>query len=154
MKVKFKYGIKTYSGTVDEMVYGSYRHDNLCIGREYVYPTLTANNHLKGTITKNLADVWSKVDEDYNADFKAYCLRNGQENVAPDALIPSAFSMFLKMMFAWQESDPEHVDLTEVTIADIVALDADVRTVARAVTAEFLPSIEDASDLTHDIQGT
>ena len=34
MKVKFKYGIQTYSGTVDEMVYGSYRDGKLCIGRE------------------------------------------------------------------------------------------------------------------------
>ena len=45
MKVKFKYGIQTYSGTIDEMVYGSYRDDKLCIGREYVYPTPERENN-------------------------------------------------------------------------------------------------------------
>ncbi len=38
MKVKFKYGIQTYSGTVDEMTFGSYRKGTLCIGRKYVIP--------------------------------------------------------------------------------------------------------------------
>jgi hypothetical protein len=152
MKVKFKFGIKTYSGTIDEMTYGSFRHDNLCIGREYVYPTLTEDNHLKGSIVKNLASVFHNSAPAYVTDLKTYCLRNGQENVPKDKLIPTCFSMFIKMMFAWQASDPEHVDLTTVTVADIVSLDADVKTIARAVAAEFLPYISVYDDLTHPIQ--
>ena len=152
MKVIFKYGIKTYSGTIDQMVYGSYRHDNLCIGREYVYPTLNDNNHEKGAIVKNLASVYNAADSGYITDLKTYCTRNGQDNVPKDQIIPTAFSMFLKMMYAWYESDPEHVDLTTVTIGDIVTLDADVRTLARAVGAEFLPNITTYDDLTNDIQ--
>ena len=151
MKVKFKYGIQTYSGTVDEMVYGSYRDDNLCIGREYVYPTLTANNHLKGDSVKNLASVYHNASENYVADLKTYCVRNGQ-NVPKNKLIPTAFSMFLKMMYAWYESDTEHVDLTTVTVADIVTLDADVRTIARAVGASFLPMVSVYDDLISGIQ--
>jgi hypothetical protein len=34
MRVTFKYGIKTFSGTIDSMVYGAYRDGNLCIGRD------------------------------------------------------------------------------------------------------------------------
>lgn len=152
MKVKFKFGIETYSGTVDGMTYGSYRDDKLCIGREYVYPTITANNTDKGAIVKNLATVYHTVNADYLADLKAYCVRNGMENVPKDMLIPTAFSIFLKMMYAWYESDPAHVDLKTVTVADIVALDADVRTIARAVTAEFLPAVTTADSYTNDIQ--
>ena len=152
MKVKFKYGIKTYSGKVDEMVYGSFRHDNLCISREFVYPTLTEDNHLKGSMLKNLALVYHDADEDYVADLKTYSYRNGQSNVPKDKLVPTAFSMFLKMMYAWYETDPEHVDLTTVTVADIVTMDADVRTLARAVAAGFLPYITVYDDLTHGIQ--
>jgi hypothetical protein len=152
MKVKFKFGIETYSGTVDGMTYGSYRDDKLCIGREYVYPTITANNNDKGAMVQNLAKVYQAADPDYIADLKAYCVRNGMENVPKDKLVPTAFSMFLKMMYAWYESDPAHVDLKTVTVADIVALDADVRTIARAVTAEFLPYVSTADSYTNGIQ--
>jgi hypothetical protein len=152
MKVKFKYGIKTYSGTLDSLVYGSYRQGNLCLGRQYVYPTLNANNHDKGEILQNLAVVYHDASAGYTDDLKTYCLRNGQENVPADAVIPTAFAMFLKMMYAWYESDPAHVDLKTVTVADIVALDADVRTLSRAVEAGFLPYISVSDDLTADIQ--
>ena len=152
MKVKFKYGIQTYSGKIDEMVYGSFRNDNLCIGREFVYPTLTDNNHALGSSMKNLAGIFHHISPTYAADLKKYATRNGQENVAKDKLIPTCFSLFIKMLYAWQKSDPEHVDLTTVTIADIGSLDADVSTIKRAVEAGFLPHISVYTDLTAGIQ--
>jgi len=66
--------------------------------------------------------------------------------------VAGPFALFVKMMYAWQASDPTHIDLATVTIADIVALDAEVRTIARAVTAGFLPIIPLYADLTADIQ--
>jgi hypothetical protein len=66
--------------------------------------------------------------------------------------MPSAYNFFMKLMYAWQESDPEHVDLSTVTIADIVAMDADVRTVARAIGAMYLRRVRPYADLTSDIQ--
>lgn len=151
MKVKFKYGIKTYSGLADEMVYGSYRDDNLCIGRVYVYPTLTENNHNKGKILTNLASVYRAAAETYITDLKRYATLNGQENVPKNQLVPSSFSMFLKMMYAWYASDPTHVDLETVTVADIVSGDADVRNISRAVEAAFLPLVSTYEDLNHNI---
>ena len=152
MKVKFKFGIETYSGTVDSMTYGSYRDDKLCIGREYVYPRITANNTLMGANMSNLASVYHNVSVGYLTDLKTYALRNGSENVPKTQLIPTAFSLFIKMMYAWYESDPETVDLATVTVADIVALDADVKTITRAVEAGFLPAVSVSDDLTASIQ--
>ena len=151
MKVKFKHSIQTYSGKIDEMVYGSYRHGNLCIGREYVYPRLTDNNFEKGAILKNLASVYKNASDEYKADLKIYCLRNSV-NIQKDKLVPTAFSIFLKLMYGWYESNPQQVDLTTVTLADIVTMDADVRTIFRAVEAGFLASIPVYDDLTSDIQ--
>jgi hypothetical protein len=152
MKVKFKYGIKSYSGKLDSMVYGNYRHDNLCLGRRFVYPTLNENNHSVGSIAQNLAAVYHAADENYITDLRTYCLRNGQENTPADSIVPTAFPMFVKMMYAWQASDPQHVDLGTVTLADIVTLDANVRTLARAVAAGYLPYISFSTDLTAGIQ--
>ncbi|PKN74082.1 MAG: hypothetical protein CVU50_00460 [Candidatus Cloacimonetes bacterium HGW-Cloacimonetes-3] len=65
MKVQFKYGIKTYSGTADEMTYGSYRDGSVCIGRKYVVPSLTAQNTSLGAKLKNLADVFGDCSSGY-----------------------------------------------------------------------------------------
>jgi hypothetical protein len=44
------------------------------------------------------------------------------------------------------------VDLASTTVGDIVTADADVRTVARAIGADFLAKVSSYDDLTADIQ--
>lgn len=151
MKVIFKYGIKTFSGTVNNMVYGSYKKGTLCYGRDYVKPKLTENNIQKGKIMRNLASVYKNASSAYKQDLGIYADRYAVK--APqDKLPPNGYALFIKMMFAWLESDPEHVDLTTVAIADIVAADAPVRTIAGAITEELLPLVRLFADLTSDIQ--
>ena len=70
MKVNFKYGIKTYSGTMDEVTYGSYRKNTICIGRKYVKPRLTDQNALVGGKMKNLAIIYNDVSESYKQELK------------------------------------------------------------------------------------
>jgi len=152
MKVLFKKNIRCYSGLNDELVYQAFRKGRVCIGRDYVYPKLTENNHMKGKIVRNLASVYHDASEFYIDDLKTYAERNGRENTPKNKLIPTAFALFLKMMYAWYESDPEHIDLTTVTVADIVAMEAPVKTIAGAVEAEFLPYIRVSADLTAEIQ--
>lgn len=151
MKVTFKHSIQTFSGEIEKMVYGSYRKGKLCLGREYVYPTLNANHHDKGAITKNLAIVYSNISPTYLQDLKTYTGENAA-NEPEDKVLPTSFSLFMKMMYAWLKSDIEHVNLTAVTVADIVALDADVVTIKRAIDAGFLPKVKDYATLTAEIQ--
>jgi hypothetical protein len=151
MKVIFKYGIKTFSGTINNMVYGSYNKDNICFGRDYVRPKLTENNTLRGKIMSNLASVYRNVSPAYLQDLETYADRHAVR-VPKTKLAPNAFALFIKMMYAWMASDPEHVDLPTVTVADIVAMQAPVRTIAGAVTAELLPYVSISADLTSDIQ--
>lgn len=152
MKVKFKYGIETYSGKIDGMVFNSCRKGHLCIGREFVYPTLTTNNTNKGAITKNLAVVYHNASSGYQADLKSYGVRNGQENVSYDQMVPSGYNLFMKMMYAWAKTDPLHIDLTAVTVADIVTMDAEVMTLERAIDAGYLAKVSSYNDLTAEIQ--
>jgi hypothetical protein len=149
MKVKFKYGIRTYSGTIDEMVYGSYRDDKLCIGREYVYPTLTEQNTLLGNIAKNIPTLYAAASTDWKDDLKLYATRNCRENVPKDKVCPTAYAVFIKLMYAWQDDDPEHVDLATVTPEDIPTLGAKFDTVKDAIDNELLPEITEYADLTN-----
>jgi hypothetical protein len=148
MKVKFKYGIATYSGTIDEMVYGSYRDDHLCIGRNYVYPTLTAQNETLGSIGANLKLLWATVSAGYKADLKTYAQRNGNQNVPVSQMPPNSYALFIKLMYAWQKDDPEHVDLSSVTNSDVDSLGAKINTVKNCVLNGMLPGITNYSDLT------
>jgi len=146
MKVKFKFGIQTYSGTVDEMVFGSYRNGTLCIGRKYVYPTITENNTSKGTIMKNLATVWADVSSGYKDEMKTYALRNAV-NIPKNMLPPTSFSIWLKMMFLFSELDSGHIDLSTVTYTDIQTVGEDILSIAVAVENDYLASVEGADEL-------
>ncbi|MDZ4181987.1 MAG: hypothetical protein U1B83_03840, partial [Candidatus Cloacimonadaceae bacterium] len=119
MKVKFKYGIATYSGTVDEMVYGSYREGRLCIGRKWVMPTLTAHNETIGSISANLAKVYREVSDLYKADLKTYARRNGTQNIPGNMLPPTAYAIWVKMLWAWAEGEDPQIDLSALTIEDL-----------------------------------
>jgi len=150
MKVRFKYGIRTYSGTLDEMVYGSYRKHRLCIGRVYVIPVLTEQNALLGAIGKNLAKIYGEADGGYVQDLGVYARRN-EANTPYSQLVPTRYAIFIKMMFAWQESDPEFVDLSAVTIEDIVTHEAPVISVKDAIDAGLLRKVVRYDELDSEI---
>ena len=147
MKVKFKYGIRTYSGTIDEMVYGSYRKHRLCIGRQYVYPRLTANNERLGNIAGNLRLLWDEFSAGWKNDLATYALRNGSENVPKTKLIPSRYALYVKIMYAWAADDPTHVDLTSLNAEDLASLGTPIATVKDAIESGYLAPVKIFSDL-------
>ncbi|MCB5284951.1 MAG: hypothetical protein LHW45_05095 [Candidatus Cloacimonetes bacterium] len=147
MKVRFKYGIATYSGTIDEMVYGSYRDDKLCIGREYVYPRLTANNEALGSVGSNLAILWANASAEYKADLKEYGLRNGSQNIPKTQLPPTNYALWIKLMYAWKEDTPS-VDLATLTVEDFELAGASVSTVKNAIDNGYLDKVGTYDDLT------
>lgn len=156
MKIKFRWGIKTFSGYGDDMVYENCLNGKLCIGRDYTYPKITEKNHAIGSAAKNLTNVYKGVSPTYAQDLAIYRSRytalKVPRNPQKRKLFAGKYTLFVKMMYNWAESDPEHVDLGSITIADIVALDANVRTICRAVEAGFLPMIPVYLDLTAGIQ--
>lgn len=147
MKVKFKYGIATYSGTIDQMVYGSYRGGGVCIAREYVYPRLTAQNETLATVAGNLKAVWNAASAGFKTDYQTYARRNGTENVPKTAIPGSSYALFIKMMYAWQASDPSHVDLTAISPEDMATVGAAVATVVNAIELGLLPVVSNYEDL-------
>ncbi|MDD2507207.1 MAG: hypothetical protein PHQ78_07860, partial [Candidatus Cloacimonetes bacterium] len=68
MKATLKYGIASYSGTIDDITFASYKNGAVCIARKYVMPTLTDNNATMGAVTKNLSEIYGNCSEDYKSD--------------------------------------------------------------------------------------
>lgn len=151
MKVKFKYGIRTYSGTVDEMTYGSYRDGVVCIGRKYVSQNLTAQNVSMGEKMKNLGTLYRAASSSYKQNLKAYAVQNGRQNVKKDQLVPTAYAIFTKMMFAWEKDSDGAVNLAGVTLEDIQSGNAAVESVATAVEAGYLAPVFGYETLNADI---
>jgi len=153
MKIRYKFGISLMSGTLDDLVHMPCHSGFGSFGRKWVYPTITDNNHAMGAILKNLALVWSEVNPDYHSDLVKYALRYfaAYNDPLDFDITKSSFALFVKMMYAWADSDPEHVDLSAVTIADIVALDADVQVICDAIVAGFLPVVDVYDDLINPI---
>ena len=151
MKVKFKYGIRTFSGTIDEMTYGSYRKGKVCIGRAWVLPKPTTQNTELGAVAANLADLWSSASSGYKADFKAYAAKNTVENTPNNKLGATGYALFLKAMYAWADDETPAVDLKTVTLEDIGTLGDKVSTVADCVVNGYLASVSDYEDMDEQI---
>jgi hypothetical protein len=148
MKVKLKYGIATYSGTIDEITFGSYKDDTLCIGRKWVMPRLTDNNTLMGDIAKNLAAIYAECSANYKADLKSYAYLYGKALSPKDKLAPNGYSVFIKMMFAFAEANGASITLDTITFNDIQSLFSDITSVALAIESGYLPAISGAELLT------
>jgi len=147
MKVKFKYGIRTYSGTVDEMTYGNYKQGKVCISRKWVVPRLTENNSTMGAIAKNLSTLWQQADAGYKADFKTYAGRYGAQVSAPDKLPPTGYSLWVKAMYAWAKDEDPDLDLSSLTFEDVETLGSKVASVSACVNNNYLPNVNPVDDL-------
>ena len=146
MKVSFKYGIRTYSGTLDEMTYASCKNGQVCIGRKFVKPALTANNSTHGSNTKNLAEIFGALSSGYKADLKAYAKLNAA-NVDAHKLPPTSFAIWMKMMYLYAKSDEGHVDLSSVTYNDLQTLATDIGSISAAVDNGFLVRVPGSDEL-------
>ena len=147
MKVNLQFGIKTYSGTVDGMTFGSYKKDTICIGRKHVSPRITENNTNMGAKMKNLSLVYGSVTSGYKDDLKTYAIANAA-NVPKGKLPPTSFAIFVKMMFLFSELDSGHIDLATVSITDLQTLGEDIACISAAVENGYLQNAPGADLLT------
>lgn len=144
MKVLFKYGIGAMAGTIDEGVYRFTTNKTGSIMRKYTYPRLTNNNTLRGSIMKNLAEVWNSCSSGYKEDMKTYSqIWNTTYKDPSDPFSPerSAFAMFMAMMYLFAELDEGHIGLDTVTYSDLQTLGADIDTIHLAVENGYLQPV-------------
>lgn len=147
MKVRFKYGIGTYSGTIDEMTYSNYLKGKLCIARKYVKPRLTENNEAIGSASKNLAFIWKTASEEFKEDYKIYARLYATYVHKKNTLPPSSYALFIMAMYTWANSEDPVLDLAHLEVEDMSTLGANVSSIADCVNAGHLPSVPGVSSL-------
>lgn len=153
MKVTFKYGIGSYSGTVDLMTFKpSTRAGLASIGRRWVMPKLTTQNTNIGDAAKNLKTIWAAASAGYKANLKSYAdLYNSEmyDGTDPFFKFQNAYSIWIRAMYAWRLSSPGTINLSTLTISDMKTLSSPLLTVKDTVDAGYLPAVTGYADL-HD----
>jgi hypothetical protein len=146
MKAQFKAGLAGFSGKLDGAVY--YYHPKLkrWLMRKQPNMPLQAKNIEYRNVAQRLSAL--QVSEGYKRDFKRYLaeLRDQDAKV----LVPSWWSLFVKMMWKMQAAYPDQVDLTQITRAQIESQALPCRSVSLAIEAgllEAVPGYEKYTDL-------
>jgi len=150
MKITFKYGIGTFQGKIDNSVFWPQKSGLASVMRKFTYPTLTSQNTKIGNIGKNLALIWSVIDPAWKADISTYAQRYytqyGSEDMFDPARSPYAF--YTKVMWNWYKDDPEHIDLSTLTMEDIIATGTGkIVCIENCVSNGYLRSIDKYDDL-------
>lgn len=148
MKVKFDYGIASMSGTLNKGVFYMSKLRNFGIMRVWVKPTETAQNALLGSIAKNLAILYHGAAPGYLQNLRDYAAAYYSTQPSGDLMDPArgAFAIYMKLMWAWQASDPEHVELTSITSEDIETIGINVLTIKSSVENNYIPSVPNFND--------
>ncbi len=151
MKVTFKYGIGTFNGMIDNAVFWKQKSGVASIMRKFTYPKLTIQNEKIGLIGKNLALIWSQILSGWKTDIYNYALRYytqyGSEDMFDPARSPYAF--YTKVMWNWYKDDPDLIDLSTITMEDIMATPTHdkVDCVRNCIDNGYLRSIDFYQDL-------
>lgn len=152
-KVYYQFGIGALRGTIANGVHYPARSRTCGYIRRWVLPSATDQNTILGNIATNLASVWASASVGYKENFKTYAQRYYSTNSGPEGFDPnrSSYAHFIKMMYAWYDSDPTHVDLLAVSKADIVAAHSPVEDLEQAINANLLPPVPNYDNLSSAI---
>ena len=146
MRVKFKYKIQSYSGTLDNIVFGSYRSGKICIARKYFYPKRTEQNTSFGLISKNIAKLWKAGSEGFKTQLKIYSRWYKIYNSANNSSPPGAYSLWVKIIYEWAKN--ENINLKNISLEEFLILGTAIHTIINCVDNGYLTPIPNYEVLT------
>lgn len=144
MKVKFKYGIGSYSGTLDMATFYETKRGGASFMRKWVKPRETVQNVRLASVSKSIANIWSQTSQGYKDQMFTYC--NLYEATGPDAANPfhvkiTSYAMFTRMMYKFEEMKGGSVNLVSITFQDIESLFTELTNVYTACLEGYLVNV-------------
>jgi len=123
MKIKFYRNIRTMSGLDKQanMVFSSYKNDQICIARNYVYPTLTDNNALFGQKIKAAANLFKTLSVEFIGDLVKYAHCYNYQHRKVDEMNLTGYNIYMKVIMSLSNviSDKEELgNSVGVTVAE------------------------------------
>lgn len=152
-KVQYTQLISGIAGTLDGQVLYRSRSPRFGFSRRYVVPKATEQNTLIGSAAKNLKVLWHAASTGYKNDFKTYASKYAALPADEGQLRPranSAFSIFLKMVYAWGKNQDPAIDAEQIALLqpeDFTTLGEEISRVSVAVESGHLPAVEGYEEL-------
>ena len=154
MKVKFKFGIGSYAGTIDLATFYETKNGNGSFMRKWVKPKLTDQNAELGSIGKNLAQIYREVSAAYKEQLGTYVnLYNTAVSDSEDIfqVRVNKYAMFIKMFYAFAAANGGSVDLKSLSFGDLATLFPEIINIAAACNEGFLLSVPGCELLTENM---
>lgn len=153
MKVKFKYGIKSYSGTLDELVYANFEDRSVVIGRMLpVDRERTAQNETVSTYAGKMADFYQAISDGFKEDLKAYTKKMYRLKPYAKKIAGSFYSVYTKMMWSASKDPEQPIDIESLTSSPIVSgTFPSIDTLKTAIENGHLPLVDGYEEFTHSL---
>lgn len=151
MKVKFKYGIGSFAGTLDLATFWETPFGGGSFMRKYVKPKLTEHNAELGSASKNLAMIYRECSDAYKSDLRTYAHIYSREIHDPNDPFQgraNGYSIFTKLFYALAAANVGTVDLKTLSFGDLATLFPGITNVAASVDEGFLPHVTGSELLT------
>ncbi len=151
MKVSFKLNLGAYSGKYRNVVYRQYFNYRLCHTRIFTYPKITEQNLRLKAINANINVLYQQMSDGYRDDLRRYATLNKMENQSRSPALrkqmPGAKAVFVKCLWAWAKSAAEAIDLSTITIAEMLAMAAPLCRIKDCVEAGYLRKVSNWESL-------
>lgn len=145
MKINYKYGIRTISGKLDDLVHMAWNKGRVGVVRLFVMPTLVAQHFQFRDIKHNIAEIWASCSSDFKEDFKTYAVRRVPYYTAEEIPAYASYAHFIRFLYAYAQHD-EAINLAETDKVDLETAGCP-GTVADIVAGGYLPVVPDAEEL-------
>ena len=154
MKVKYRLGIKSYSGKADGLVYANFANRGVVIGKmPAVGREPTEHNIMIGERSRKIATLYKEVSDAYKQDlelytYKMYNLEDYRERIAGNK-----YSTFCKLIWSAVKDSQDPLDLDSVTTHGITNDNcSQIISVKVAVEKGYLPQVDGYEELTSTIK--
>lgn len=155
MKVKFRFGIKSYSGTLDELNYANFEDRSVVIGR--MLPAnreITAQNLTMGSRLTKISQLFAGVSEGFKADLTAYAKKMYKLKAYRKGVAGNKFSTFTKMIWEASKDTSSPLGIDSLSVDDmLLGSYSQISTVKDAIDNGYLPKVEDYESYSNPITG-
>jgi len=153
MKVNLVNWLRAYDGRLGNLVYYSLYNGRVCLARKDRYPTIGDNHHKMKAIFSHIKDLYHEASPDYREDLRRYATLQareyrryyGQKGKQP----ANAFALFNKCLWAWAKSANEEIDLSTITIAELIGMGSPVCRIMDCVASGYLRKVTNWEALSH-----
>lgn len=120
MKVKFKFGIKSYSGTLDDLVYANYADRSVVVGRMLAENReLTEQNVTMGSRMSIISAVYGAASNDFKEDLAKYAKKMYKLKEFSKRIAGNSYSVFTKVIWNASKDTENPLDIDTLTVDDL-----------------------------------